>query len=264
MTRFTVRALTDVGLRRRRNEDAVLVAGWLCQTHDGSLATFEISPAPPFVCAVADGMGGHAGGNLASRVALNMIADVSPKWSCADDVDAALHDVNDQVRAVGVETDLEGLGTTVAGLCFLADELIAFNVGDSRIYSITGGKVQQLSVDDSIFGADGRPTNIITQSLGQPGAVRPHVLGLPLQAGTYLMCSDGVSGMMTDDEFGAAVAPADLSECAADIIRIVRENGAEDNFSFVIVDVEAVDVEAVNVDESAEDATLGSVAATES
>ena len=94
-----------------------------------------------------------------------------------------------------------------------------------------------------MFGADGRPTNVITQSLGQPGAVQPHVLGLPLQAGTYLMCSDGVSGMMTDDEFAAAVHSADLAECAADIIRIIRENGAEDNFSFVIVDVESVDVD---------------------
>lgn len=253
MTRFTVRAFTDVGLRRRRNEDAVLVAGWLCQTHDGSLATIEFTPAPPFVCAVADGMGGHAGGNLASRVALNVIAEVSPQWRTADDVAAALHDVNEQVRAVGVDTDLEGLGTTIAGLCFLTDELIAFNVGDSRIYAITGGEVKQLSVDDSIFGTDGRPTNIITQSLGQSGEVHPHVLRLPLQEGTYLMCSDGVSGMMTDAEFAAAVQPSDLGECAADIIRIVRENGAEDNFSFLIVDVEAPDTD---------DATLGSVVAT--
>jgi protein phosphatase len=240
MTRFTVRAFTDVGLRRRRNEDAVLVAGWLCQTHDGSLATFDFTPAPPFVCAVADGMGGHAGGNLASRVALNVIAEVSQAWSSHEDINAALHDVNEQVRAVGVETELEGLGTTVAGLCFLADELIAFNVGDSRIYSITGGEVQQLSVDDSIFGTDGRPTNIITQSMGQPDAVRPHVLQIPLREGTYLMCSDGVSGMMTDAEFAEAVKSTDLAECAADLIRIVRDHGAEDNFSFVMVHVEAV------------------------
>jgi protein phosphatase len=240
MTRFTVRAFTDVGLRRRRNEDAVLVAGWLCQTHDGSLATIDFTPAPPFVCAVADGMGGHAGGNLASRVALNVIAELSPAWRSTDDVDATLHDVNQQVRAVGAETDLEGLGTTVAGLCFLADELIAFNVGDSRIYAITDGEVQQLSIDDSIFGADGRPTNIITQSMGQPDPVRPHVLRLPLKEGTYLMCSDGVSGMMTDAEFADAVQSADIAQWCAVITETVRANGAEDNFSFVIVDVVAV------------------------
>jgi serine/threonine protein phosphatase PrpC len=237
MTRFTVRAFTDVGLRRRRNEDAVLVAGWLCQTHDGSLATFEFAPTPPFVCAVADGMGGHAGGNLASRVALNVIAEVSQTWRSPADVEAALHDVNAQVRAVGAETELEGLGTTIAGLCFLADELIAFNVGDSRIYSITDAQLQQLSIDDSIFGADGRPTNIITQSLGQPDPVRPHVLRLPLKEGSYLMCSDGVSGMMTDAEFADAVQSDDIAQWCAAITEAVQANGADDNFSFVIVDV---------------------------
>jgi protein phosphatase len=237
MTRFTVRAFTDVGLLRKRNEDAVLVAGWQCQTHDGSLVTMDFAPAPPFVCAVADGMGGHAGGDLASRVALNVIAQLSPGWRSAENVSSALEVANEQVRGVGAGSDLGGLGTTVAGLCFLADELIAFNVGDSRIYSITGGVVEQISIDDSVFDAAGRPTNIITQSLGQPDPVHPHVLGLPLQPGTYLMCSDGVSGMMSADELVAAVAQADLDGCATRIIETTRGNGAEDNFSFLIVDV---------------------------
>lgn len=239
MTRFTVLAFTDVGLLRKRNEDAVLVAGWQCQAHDGSVATMHFDPEPPFVCAVADGMGGHAGGDLASRVALSLIGQVSPGWRSAQDVSSALEMVNEQVRAVGAGNDLVGLGTTVAGLCVLADELIAFNVGDSRIYSITGGSVEQMSVDDSVFDATGRPTNIITQSLGQPGPVGPHVLTLALQSGTYLMCSDGVSGMMSDDELAAAVQQPDLDGCAARIIETTRANGAEDNFTFLIVDVVA-------------------------
>jgi protein phosphatase len=238
MTSFTVRAFTDVGLLRKRNEDAVLVAGWQCQTHDGSVVTMHFAPAAPFVCAVADGMGGHAGGDLASRVALNVIAQVSPGWRGPQDVSSALEVVNEQVRAMGAGNDLGGLGTTVAGLCLLADGLLAFNVGDSRIYSITGGRVEQISVDDSVFDAAGRPTNIITQSLGQPGPVHPHVLALPLRPGTYLLCSDGVSGMMSPDEFVAAVQQADLDACAARIIETTRANGAEDNFSFLIVDVE--------------------------
>jgi PPM family protein phosphatase len=237
MTRFAVRAFTDVGLLRKRNEDAVLVAGWQCQTHDGAVVTMHFAPEPPFVCAVADGMGGHAGGDLASRIALNLIGQVSPGWRSASDVSSALEMVNEQVRAVGAGNDLGGLGTTVAGLCFLADELIAFNVGDSRIYSITGGTVEQISIDDSVFDATGRPTNIITQSLGQPGPVGPHVLTLTPRPATYLMCSDGVSGMMSDDELTAAVQQADLDGCAARIIETTRDNGAEDNFSFLIVDV---------------------------
>lgn len=238
MTRFTVRAFTDVGFRRKRNEDAVLVAGWLCQTHDGSIVTMEFAPAPPFVCAVADGMGGHAGGDLASRVALSMIAQVSPVWRSAQDLSAALEVVNGQVRDAGAGADLGGLGTTVAGLCFLGDMLLAFNVGDSRIYSISGGVVEQISIDDSVFDSAGRPTNIITQSLGQQGPVHPHVLTLPLQTGAYLMCSDGVSGMMSPDELVAAVQPPDLDECAARLVQTARDNGAEDNLSLIIVDVQ--------------------------
>jgi PPM family protein phosphatase len=237
MTRFTVRAFTDVGFRRKRNEDAVLVAGWLAQTHDGSLVTMEFAPNPPFVCAVADGMGGHAGGDVASRVALSVIAQMSPGWRSAEDVSSALEVVNGQVRDAGAGADLGGLGTTVAGLCFLGDMLLAFNVGDSRIYSISGGVVEQISVDDSVFDAAGRPTNVITQSLGQQGPVRPHVLTLALQAGTYLMCSDGISGMMSPDELAAAVQAPDLGACAARLIQTARDNGAEDNLSLIIVDV---------------------------
>ena len=154
---------------------------------------------------------------------------------------SALENVNEHVRAVGAGNDLGGLGTTVAGLCFLADRLVAFNVGDSRIYSITGGVVAQISVDDSVFDSAGRPTNIITQSLGQPDPVRPHVLALPLLPGTYLMCSDGVSGMMSPDELATAALQDDLDGCAARIIETTRANGAEDNFSFLIVDVAPTD-----------------------
>jgi protein phosphatase len=237
--RFTVHAFTDVGLRRRRNEDAVLVGGWLCQTHDGALVTMEFAPAPPFVCAVADGMGGHAGGDLASRVAMNLVGAALREWRSADDVSDALLAINDQVRAVGIETDLQGLGTTIAGLCFLSDRLVVFNVGDSRIYSIDDGALKQLSVDDSVFDTNGRPTNIVTQSMGQAAPVRPHLLELPLRQGTFLLCSDGVSGLMSDDELREVVQAADAGDWGARIVETVRANGADDNLSFVIVEVSA-------------------------
>jgi serine/threonine protein phosphatase PrpC len=237
VNRIRVLAFTDVGLRRKRNEDALLVAGWFSQSHDGVLATMDFAPTAPFVCVVADGMGGHAGGNIASKLALTVLAERSPRWRTVEDVASTVAYANDQVRSAGVETGLEGLGTTIAGLCLVADGIIAFNVGDSRVYSITGGQPQQLSHDDSVYDVNGHPTNVITQSLGQPGPVQTHVTTLALQPGTYLMCSDGVSGMLTETELRAAVAPADLADCAANIITNTRRNGAEDNFSFVIVDI---------------------------
>jgi PPM family protein phosphatase len=232
-----------VGLVRKRNEDCVLVAGWLSQSRDGSLVTMDFALTTPFVCAVADGMGGHAGGNLASRVALTVIADTSPKWRTEQDVTSALIETNGQVRAVGEEADLKGLGTTIAGLCITGDGIIVFNVGDSQVFSITDGALNQISIDDSVFDSNGRPTNIITQSLGQYVPIEPHVEVLPLRAGTYLMCSDGVSGVMTPESLGAAVQRSDLDDCAAEIISSTRDNGAHDNFSFIIVDIVELDGE---------------------
>ena len=72
--RVNVRAFTDTGLRRKRNEDAVMVGGWVSQTHNGVLVEMRMQPGSPFVCAVCDGIGGHVGGDVASRTALSMIA----------------------------------------------------------------------------------------------------------------------------------------------------------------------------------------------
>lgn len=251
MTRIGVRAFTDVGLRRKRNEDAVLVGGWISQSHDGTLTAMEFEPTFPFVCAVADGMGGHKGGNIASKLALTAIAERSPAWRTVEDVATTMTHVNEEVREVGAESELYGLGTTVAGLCLTPTEIIVFNVGDSRVYSISGGLPHQLSHDDSVLDAKGNPTNVITQSLGQQGPVQTHVTTLPLRSGTYLMCSDGVTGMVSDTDLRAAAGLADVSDGAAELIRMTRANGAEDNFSFVIVvvpDLESSDTEPVEAE----------------
>ncbi|MDT5071068.1 MAG: family protein phosphatase [Mycobacterium sp.] len=237
MSVINVRAFTDVGLARKRNEDAILVAGWLSQTREGSLVAMDFAPSAPFVCAVADGMGGHVGGDLASRVALTVISERSHNWRSAQDIASTLIETNEQVRAVGMDADLQGLGTTVAGLCITDGGIVIFNVGDSPVFSITDGVLAQISIDDSVFDSQGRPTNIITQSLGQLPPVQPHLTVLPPRAGTYLLCSDGVSGVMTPEDLRAAVLEPDLDDLAANIIATTRENGAHDNFSFIIVEI---------------------------
>lgn len=234
---INVRAFTDLGLVRKRNEDAILVAGWLSQTREGSLVTMDFAPTAPFTCAVADGMGGHAGGDLASRVALTVISERSVDWHTPANVADTLVETSEQVRAVGVDADLQGLGTTVAGLCLLDEGLVIFNVGDSPVFSITDGVCKQISIDDSVFDTNGRPTNIITQSLGQFPPVQPHLEVRPLEAGTYLLCSDGVSGVMSPEELREAVKQPDLDDVAATIIETTRRNGAHDNFSFLIVEI---------------------------
>ena len=241
VTTVNVYAFTDVGLRRARNEDAVSVGGWLCQTHTGVLTTLRMPVTAPLVCAVADGMGGHAGGNLASNLALSILSGLTENWSSAADIAEALVYVNVQIRSVGSDPELHGLGTTMAGVCITEEKVLAFNIGDSRIYALDEGFLQQISVDDSVHDAQGRTTNLITQSLGQPTEVKPHIAELPLQNGVFLICSDGVSGVLPAADLRAAVLNADLAVCAHALIEGTRDNGATDNFSFLLVEVLAAD-----------------------
>lgn len=232
-----MRAFTDTGLRRKRNEDAVMVGGWVSQTHNGVLVDMRMQPGFPFVCAVCDGMGGHVGGDVASRTALSMIATMSPGWTGGDDIASSLSYVSDWLYDMGRDTELAGMGTTIAGVCLTADEVIVFNVGDSRVYSIDGETLTQVSVDDAVLDASGRPTNIITQSLGQGVPIAAHLTATPLQPGSYLMCSDGVHGQMEHHDLQAATSCNDRADGAAIIIGTARTNGAADNFSFILLDV---------------------------
>lgn len=243
MTTIGATAFTDRGLVRTRNEDAVLVNGWLCQAPAGSVVSMTFSSDTPFVCAVADGMGGHAGGDLASRVALGVIADAAPTWGAPEDVSTALGAANDRVLQVGQNPDLHGLGTTVAGLCVLPTEVVVFNVGDSRVYNVKDGFVQQVSVDDAVTDGDGRPTGVITRSLGQRGPFEPHVAVQPRDGSTYLICSDGIHGTVSAAGLRAGALKPDPVEFAQSIIASARDNGAADNLSLILVSIPAVTVD---------------------
>jgi protein phosphatase len=240
MRTVTVTAFTDTGLVRSHNEDALLVAGWMCQSAAGALVTMQIDQDKPLVCAVADGMGGHAGGDLASRIALGVIADSAQSWRTSADVTAALVEANERVRSSSANPELRGMGTTIAGVCIQADEVIVFNVGDSRVYTINNGFLQQVSVDDAVLDTGGRPTNVITQSLGQSNPVNPHVHSSARDGATYLICSDGVSGGLSPAGLRTAALQPNSWQCATSIIDSTRANGAEDNFSLILVDVPAV------------------------
>ena len=230
-----VTAFTDTGLVRDHNEDALLVGAWSCQAATGSVVHMRFGDDVPFVAAVADGMGGHAGGELASRLALSVIADIAPGWAGPDDVADGLQHANDQVHQVGQNPELLGMGTTIAGVCAFADQVVVFNVGDSRVYGISDGVLQQLSVDDALLDDQGRPTHRITQALGQRMPVDPHLTVQPRAGTAYLVCSDGVSGMMSDEALRDAVTGPSPAET---IIEATRKAGAQDNFSFLLISLD--------------------------
>jgi serine/threonine protein phosphatase PrpC len=232
---------TDVGRVRRVNEDGVLTR------------------SPLF--AVADGMGGHAAGEVASSVALTTLAahleahlDTAPTLD-ADTVVAAVRAANAAVFDRAAERpDLRGMGTTLCAVVLTgaADRLVIVNVGDSRVYVVQDGALTQITRDHSYVeelvaaGALTREEarthphrNIVTRALGIEPSVQVDAWEVALTPGDrYLLCSDGLFGEVDDHVIAQVLAGvADPQEAAERLVRMANEHGGRDNITAAVVDV---------------------------
>jgi serine/threonine protein phosphatase PrpC len=204
-----VTAFTHVGRVRAGNEDAIVVGEWISDPEMTAPFTLSQRLADPLVCAVADGMGGHAAGEVASRYAARCLGGESYDGG-AGAVAEALHAINAELyQAMAGEPSLAGMGTTVAGLVLWPTELVWFNVGDSRVYCCDGA-LTQVSIDD--VPAQAFKTGVITQSLGGSLALKrvaPHVGREPLPVPSrWLICSDGLTDMLSDAEIARCLGEA--------------------------------------------------------
>lgn len=228
-------ARSDVGLRRAANEDSMLVA----------------DP----IYAVADGMGGHAAGDLASQAAVAQLRSIAGLAGVTvPDLQTALDEAQRSVRVIADAND-RGAGTTVTGVVssVYAGEphWILFNVGDSRVYRQRDGVLEQLSHDHSfaqqlvdsgslaredVHSYRGR--NVITRAVGSDDS--PADISLyPVQSGERLLiCSDGLTTEVVDAEIGALLAENPQAQAAANalVARAIR-NGGRDNVTAVVIDV---------------------------
>lgn len=228
---------TDRGQSRHRNEDALVVGAWNCQIDAGPLTVIELPVDSPLPVAVADGMGGHAGGHYASLQAVQAIAELTPEWDSPALVDDGLLRVSRRVARLAANPGLAGLGTTIVGLIFAPDEITAFNCGDSRLYKITRGVPDQLSTDDSIAGDGG--SRQLTQALGDvPELPEIEVFTLPVAPARFLLCTDGICAVLTGEELRTACAHPDPRDLAHALISLTNDAGAPDNFTFAIIDVD--------------------------
>jgi serine/threonine protein phosphatase PrpC len=246
MTVVRAVAATGRGRVRAGNEDAVLVFGWLSQAERPELVELR-APAisVPLVCAVADGMGGHAAGEVASLLALTHTARAYPGWSTAEAARTGLLAVNEALHTRGdADPGTTGMGTTIAGIVLHARRALCFNIGDSRVHRISDGYVEQISVDHVATGPDGKPTTRLTQSLGEPPDRRlePHVLELPLTPAParFLICTDGVTSVLDRAGFRDLCRRGELDDLVTGLRDAVYEAGAEDNLSLIAVDVPGV------------------------
>jgi protein phosphatase len=225
--------LSHPGRRRRRNEDA-----WVCH--------------PPLF-AVADGMGGARGGEIASRVAATALGE-SVDGNGEERVVALIQEANRQVyERAREDSDASGMGTTITVALFENGIVSIGHVGDSRAYLLRDRKVDQLTEDHSLVAelvrsgrlspeeAEGHPQrSVITRALGTDPDVDVDTFSVEARPGDlFLICSDGLTSMVADEEILGVVEPHrdDLDAAAKELVNAANRSGGEDNITVVFFEV---------------------------
>jgi len=203
---------------------------------------------------VADGMGAHAAGELASKLAVDGVPHLYHKYAEMSPPEAllrAFRETNTEINRRGsANTDFHNMGTTGSVLVLLPQGAIAGHVGDSRIYRLRGNTISQLTFDHSLqweLKASGQmpegadisavvPKNVITRSLGPNAIVEvdlegPHAIEL---GDVYLLCSDGLTGRVEDEEIGAILASLSPNEAAHALVDLANLRGGPDNVTVLI------------------------------
>ncbi len=240
-------ALTDVGMRRRNNQDSLayhLADGRAAWERSGHL----------FV--VADGMGAHAAGELASRLAVDLVQHHYEKQQLPhpmENLRRALVEANNEIYRRGqANMEFRHMGTTCSALVLAPEGAFCAHVGDSRIYRLRGEVLEQWTFDHSLAwelqasqGArDDKPPlnvpkNVITRSLGPNPVVAVDLEGpFWVQPGDkFLLCSDGLSGQMTDEEIGVLLQLLPIHLAAQAMLDLANLRGGPDNISLIAVEV---------------------------
>ncbi|WP_327137963.1 serine/threonine-protein phosphatase [Streptomyces sp. NBC_01340] len=243
MSYVAVSALSHPGLLRERNEDSLVVGPWtLCASVTENPQTLVFPLGTPLVVAVADGLGGHPGGDVASALAAHRIASIGPTLDSEDAVRDALNACNRALyqAAGGTGSELATMGTTVAGVVVQPGSLLTFNVGDSRVFAVSRAGLRQVSVDDSPPLEPGqRTTSLVTQCLGGTPSCRsisPHVTAASLSPGDrYLICTDGLTDPVTPDEIDAVTREHDDGRAAFELWKAAIAAGGPDNITLAVV-----------------------------
>jgi len=249
--KITYQAITDVGRKRKGNEDSLFV-----------------NPVQNLFV-VADGMGGHAAGEIASKVAVDAInefvlltgGDEEITWPFGLDenmsydgnrLKTAIRYANRKVlEATKEKSEYEGMATTVAAVLVDADTANLGHVGDSRVYLVRDGKISQLTADHSwvneqiqsgVISADQARThplrNVVTRALGGKPDLQVDMKVHKIQSGDMLLlCSDGLTTMIPDEDIGRVVleSEGDVEKAAKALVATANARGGEDNITVMLL-----------------------------
>ena len=239
---FETAARSAIGLVRQGNEDSGFVS--------------------PQLIAVADGMGGHAAGEVASRIAVEVLQSLVPALVATDiDEDSvedllmhSLHSIDSEISIVtDEEIEKRGMGTTLTALLIRDKYISLLHVGDSRCYRLRGNTLEQLSNDHTVIqelldqgaislaeAAEHPQRSMLTQALRGDGDVTPVLQIYEVKKGDrYLLCSDGLSGVLTEKEIKIGLKKSDKDEAVKFLVDATYVNGAPDNVTVLIADISA-------------------------
>jgi serine/threonine protein phosphatase PrpC len=242
---FHVGCATDIGRKRSQNQDSV------------------VSAPEMGLFVVADGMGGHRGGETASRMVVEIVPDLvrkaqkKPGWDPRLVISQAIETASRAIYEHALKTPaLQGMGTTAVAMLFKSGRLYVGHVGDSRCYYIQEGAIWQATRDHSLVQEKlraglisreelktDRMKNVITRSVGFEPHVAVEVYEMDARPGdTFLLCSDGLSGLVEDDEIlelyeRGQKQKLETQQTVEKMIEIANRNGGDDNISTIIVEI---------------------------
>jgi len=233
-------AMTDVGLRRTNNEDSGFAGTRLL--------------------AIADGMGGAAAGELASSTALNTLRRLEDGFEgdALDALEGAVTAANDRLAdAIADDPAVEGMGTTIEAMLWDGEKLAVAHLGDSRAYRLRGTTLTQVSTDHTFVQSlvdEGRLTpeearqhphrSLLLRALLGRDDNAPDLSWIqPQQGDRYLLCSDGLSDMVTDDKIEQAMRAETIDLAATELVTLALEHGGVDNVTVVLAEFVAADAE---------------------
>jgi serine/threonine protein phosphatase PrpC len=237
---FETSARSAIGLVRQGNEDSGFVS--------------------PQLIAVADGMGGHAAGEVASRIAVEVLQSLLPSLVSTDiDEDSiedllmhSLHSIDSEISLVtDEEIEKRGMGTTLTALLIRDKYISLLHVGDSRCYRLRGNTLEQLSNDHTVIqelldqgaisqaeAAEHPQRSMLTQALRGDGDVTPVLQMYEIKKDDrYLLCSDGLSGVLTEKEIKIGLKKSDKDVAVKFLVDATYVNGAPDNVTVLIADI---------------------------
>lgn len=252
-------ALTDIGMRRANNQDS----------HSVVLASDQDEwQARGHFFMVADGMGAHAAGELASKIAVDGVPHLYRKYrelSPPEALQKAIVETNSEVYRRGqANSDFRAMGTTASAMALLPQGALIGHIGDSRVYRVRGTKLHQLTRDHSLvwelrdagqFDGDAElahsiPKNVITRSLGPNAHVQVDIEGpyKVVVGDTFLLCSDGLMARVTDEEIAAVLRNLAPHEAGQLLVDLANLRGGPDNITVIVAQVTGSELASAETD----------------